>query len=202
MALLWEKKIGIFLAGLFVAAASFFVMTATAERYAVRTDFLVVQTTGAQDYYTLFKSSEYLGKILAEAVYSERFLNAMGETGKVGKEFLPTDKQARLAAWRSMVTIEKNSELGLLSVRVKGDTEREAGRVMQALSEVLVTKNAEFRGGDEKSVELRVLTGPITEKNPSLKELALVALLGFLAGALLRALWLAGGSIAPVGYRG
>lgn len=181
-----DKKGSLFLAGIFVAALAFFVTTISAPRFKVTTDFMVVQAnTTSQDFYTLFKSSEYLGKVLSESMTSERFINAVIETGKVDKNFLPTEKRERLNAWRDMVGIEKNIELGMLSVVVKANTDREATKVMQGISEVLITKNVEFRGGEDKAVEIRILTGPITERNPEPKELALVILTGFLAGATL-----------------
>ncbi len=191
LALLSEKKGSIFLFGVFVAATVFFVETAVSARYAVRTDFMVVQTSSSQDFYTLFKSSEYLSKVLSESMYSERFINAVIETGKVSAQgFLPTDKRDRLNRWRSMVSVDKNIELGMLSVSVKADTEREAGKTMEALTEVLINRNKEFRGGDEKSVEIRILSGPITDRNPTPKELLTLSVLGFLAGAFVRAAWL------------
>ncbi|MFZ1626493.1 MAG: hypothetical protein WAT81_01650 [Candidatus Moraniibacteriota bacterium] len=192
LALLWEKKGSIFLFGVLVAAAVFFVETAVSPRYAVRTDFMVVQSSGSQDFYTLFKSSEYLSKVLSESMYSERFINAVVETGKVSAQgFLPTDKGDRLKAWRSMVSVEKNIELGMLSVTVKADTEREAGKTMEALSDVLINRNIEFRGGEAKAVEIRVLSGPITERNPTPKQLITLSVLGFLAGVFVRAMWIA-----------
>ncbi len=191
LALLREKKGSILLFGFFVAAAVFFVITAISPRYAVRTDFMVVQSSGSQDFYTLFKSSEYLGKVLSESMYSERFINAVIETGKVSAQgLLPTDKRARLQAWRSMVSVEKNIELGMLAVTVKADTEREASRVMEALSDVLINRNIEFRGGEAKAVEVRVLSGPITDRNPTPKELLILSIIGFLAGAFVRATWI------------
>lgn len=186
--LLGEKKGSLLLAGIFVAAASFFAVTVLSPRVKVTTDYMVVQTnTQSQDFYSLFKSSEYLGKVLSESIWSERFINAVIETGKVSKEFLPFDKSERLKAWRGMVSVEKNIELGMISVTVKSDTDREAGKVMQAITDVLITKNVEFRGGDEKAVEIRILSGPITDRNPSPKELATIVALGFLAGVSLMA---------------
>lgn len=191
LALLSEKRGSIFLFGIFVAAAVFFTETAISPRYAVRTDFMVVQSSSSQDFYTLFKSSEYLGKVLSESMYSERFINAVIETGKVSAQgFLPTDKRERLKSWRSMVSIEKNVELGMLSVIVKADTEREASKVMEALSDVLINRNKEFRGGDEKAVEIRILSGPIADRNPTPKDLLMLSLLGFLAGAFVRVMWI------------
>lgn len=187
LALLSGKKGSILLFGVLVAAAVFFTETAISPRYAVRTDFMVVQSFGSQDFYTLFKSSEYLSKVLSESMYSERFINAVIETGKVSSQgFLPTDKSDRLKAWRAMVSVEKNIELGMLSVTVKADTEKEANKTMEALSDVLINRNTEFRGGDAKAVEIRVLSGPIGDRNPSPKELLILSLLGFFAGAFVR----------------
>ncbi|MEP7162893.1 MAG: hypothetical protein ABI747_03975 [Candidatus Moraniibacteriota bacterium] len=190
LTLFLRGKIGtLFLAGLFFGAASFFVLTVTEKRFQTTTDFMVVQTgTQNQDFYTLFKSSEYLGKILSESLYSERFIGAVVETGKVSKEFLPFDKKDRLDTWRKMISVKKNIELGMLSVSVKSDSEREAGRIMEAVQNVLIEKNALFRGGDEKSVEIRILSGPITERNPNASEIVLVVALGFLVGVLLTAI--------------
>lgn len=184
-----EKKGSLILAGIFVAALSFFAVTLVSPRFKVTTDFMVAQVnTTSQDFYTLFKSSEYLGKILAESMQSERFINAVIESGKVSKEFLPTDKRERLEAWREMVTVRSMADLGMLSVVVKADTDREASKVMQGITEVLVTRNAEFRGGDEKAIEMRILSGPITERNPNPKELVLIVVTGFLAGVSLMTL--------------
>lgn len=184
-----EKKGSLILAGIFVAALSFFAVTLVAPRFKVTTDFMVAQVnTTSQDFYTLFKSSEYLGKILAESMQSERFINAVIESGKVSKEFLPTDKRERLEAWREMVTVRSMADLGMLSVVVKADTDREASKVMQGITEVLMIRNAEFRGGDEKAIEMRILSGPITERNPNPKELVLIVVTGFLAGVSLMTL--------------
>lgn len=187
--ILANKKGSLFLSGVFMAALSFFVVTVVSSRFKTTTDFMVVQTTSqSQDFYSLFKSSEYLGRVLSQAVGSERFISAVLETGKLSKEFLPVEKSERLKAWRDMVKVETNAELGMLSVTVKADTEREAEKVMQAVSDVLMTKNVEFRGGDEKAVEIRVMSGPITERNPEPKELILVIVTAFLAGASLMTL--------------
>ncbi|MDP3957132.1 MAG: hypothetical protein Q8Q10_01350 [bacterium] len=154
-------------------------------------DFLVVQTNvGNQDFYTQFKSSEYLGKILSEAIYSERFINAVVETGKVNTEFLPFDKKDRLKTWSEMVFVKNNLELGIISVTVKSDRERDAARIMDGITLVLTQQNSLFRGGDEKSVDIRILSGPILERNPTKSEIFKVVLGGFFAGFFLTGVWL------------
>lgn len=151
-----------------------------------RSDFLLVQTNAEnQDFYTSFKSSEYLSKVLGEAVTSERFIQASIETGKMTGDMLPPekDKSARLEAWRDMVSVKQDASLGMISIEVKSGNDRDAYRVLQASSEVLVNRNTLFRGGDEKSVEVRLLSGPIIEKTPSMKGIAIALALGFLVGS-------------------
>lgn len=184
---LLRHKLGIlFLGGVLCAAVAFASTMVLSTRFQSSMDFLVVQSNAqGQDFYSLFKSSEYLSKVLSEAIYSERFIDAVMETGKINGQFLPANKKDRLDAWREMVTVQKNLELGVLSVTVKHDNDRDAARVMSSISEVLIEKNSLFRSGDEKSVEIRVLSGPILETTPTLKKILLVLGGGFLSGILL-----------------
>jgi capsular polysaccharide biosynthesis protein len=184
-----RSKIGtLVLWGLLFGVVGFFGLLMTEKPFQTKMDFLVVQANASsQDFYSLFKSSEYLGKVLSEAVYSERFINALVETGKVNKEFLPFDKGDRLATWSKMVKVEKNLELGILSVTVSGERERDVARIMDGIAQVLTEKNALFRGGDEKSVEIRILSGPIVSENPDIAKIVKVVVAAFLAGVFLAA---------------
>ncbi len=184
-----RRKIGVMvLVGLLFSALSFFALMLTEKRYQTHMDFLVVQTsTENQDFYSLFKSSEYLSKLLSEAIYSERFINAVVETGKVNSEFLPFDKKQRLDKWGSMVSVRKNLELGVIGVTIKGDRERDIARIMEGVSEVFTQKNSLFRAGDEKSVEIRILSGPILEQSPTIAKIVKVLLAAFASGFLLTA---------------
>ncbi len=174
--------------GLVFAALSLAYLFSFGSGVVARSDFLLVQTNAAnQDFYTSFKSSEYLSKVLGEAVTSERFIQASIETGKMTGDMLPPekDKSARLKAWRDMVSVKQDASLGMISIEVKSGNDRDAYRVLQAASEVLMNRNTLFRGGDEKSVEVRLLSGPIVEKTPNTKGIAVALALGFLVGASL-----------------
>ena len=182
-----KARIGsILLSGTLLAGISFFALVMIEKPFQSEMDFLIVQTNaGGQDFYTQFKSSEYLGKVLSEALFSERFIDTVVETGKVNSEFLPFDKKDRLKEWSKMVSVKKNLELGIISVTVKNDRERDASRVISGIAEVLTQKNSLFRGGDEKSVEIRVMSGPINQQNPTFVEMIKVILAGFFSGCFL-----------------
>ncbi|MDD5083319.1 MAG: hypothetical protein PHT88_00080 [Candidatus Moranbacteria bacterium] len=187
-----KRRMGfIVLAALFVGVASFLFLIFSQEAFKVRTDFLVTQSNGSsQDFYAMSRSSEYVGKVLSEAIYSERFLDAVVETGKVSASSFPMDKNDKLERWSEEVRVNKNLELGMIQVEVFHDDQKEAVRISQAIADVLTQKNHLFRGGEEKSVEVRVLTGPITENNPSVAQLIMVAIGGFLFGGLLSLAWI------------
>ena len=192
--LLW-KTIGkakwqIILVGALVGAVSFVMLMEVAPRYVVTSDYLIVQNQGsAQDAYSAFKSLDYLGQVLNESAYSERFVDAVVATGKVDTNFLPANTFDRLNAWKKMVVVTRNANAGILHVEVRANDSRSALRVSEAVSDVLVQKNVLFRGGDASSVEVRVLSGPIAIQNPSSTEMVLAVVGGFAVGVLLVFLW-------------
>ena len=192
--MLWKTiskaKWQIILIGALFGAVSFVVLMMVAPRFVVTSDYLIVQNQGnAQDAYSAFKSLDYLGQVLNESVYSERFVDAVVETGKVDTNFLPANPFDRLNAWKKMVVVTRNANAGILHVEVRANDSRAALRVSEAVSDVLVQRNLLFRGGDDKSVEVRVLSGPIATQNPSRTEMILTVIGGFIAGVLLVLLW-------------
>ena len=188
---LLRKKLGLMvLFGFLFAALGFFSLIIFTKPFQAKTDFLVVQSnTQNQDFYTQFKSSEYLGNVLSEAVYSERFIDAVIETGKVNKEFLPFDKKDKLDEWRKIVDVEKNLNLSIIVITVKSGSERDVNRIMAGVSQVLIEQNNLFRGGDEKSVEIRTLSGPVIERNPGITKIIEVIAMAFFSGMFVTALF-------------
>lgn len=186
-----REKIGaVILTGILIGALSFLFLVISQKNFKVSTDFLVVQDKdGEQDYYSLSKSAEYIGKILSEAVYSDLFIDEAIKTEKVSEEFLPFDKKARLEQWNKIVKVKRNPEVSMLSVTVYGNNQEDAVKITEAISQVLTTKSYLFRGSGQ-NIDVRILSGPIVEKNPSFSEIVLVIIGGFIMGALISLLWL------------
>jgi capsular polysaccharide biosynthesis protein len=185
IALIKEKIGTIVLGAVFVAAASFLFLIISQKSYKVTTSYLILQNQSAsQDFYTLSKSAEYLGKVLNEAVYSELFIDEVVRTNRVKAEFLPFDKKEKIKSWSQMVRVNRNAELGIISVEIYNDNQKDAGNIALAVSDVLTTKNSLFRG-DGQSVEVKILSGPIVEKNPSFINIVTASLGGFIFGLLI-----------------
>ena len=188
LALMKEKRGAIITAGLLLAALSFLFLIVSEKKFKVNSDFLVVQNAaGSQDIYTLAKSAEYMGKVLNEAVYSELFIDAVEKTGKVNPEFLPFEKKDRLKEWSKIVKVSRNGDLGIISVQSFYDDSKQAMAISNAVAEVLTTKNNLFRG-EGQSIEVRVLSGPVIERNPAPLDIAIAMLGGFFFGMLLMAI--------------
>lgn len=184
LSIVYKKWGSILLSGLLVGSLAFFSLVFFSKHFKVTTDFLVVQTgTGqSQDFYSMLKSSEYLGKVLSESVQSEKFIGAVVETGGVDGNFLPGNPKDRLDTWEKMVKVTNNPDVGTLHIEVYDNNDRDALHIAQAVGQVLTERNALFRSGDEKSVEIRTLSGPIVEKNPDIQRMFLSAGAGFFFG--------------------
>lgn len=190
MALIKRKTTGIILFGIFVAALSFLVLVVKEKNFRVSTDYLIVQNqTGNQDFYTLSKSAEYVGKVLNEGIYSELFANEIAKTGKINAEFLPFDKKEKLKEWSKMIGVSRNPDLGIISVAVFDNDQKQALSISEAVSEVLNTKNSMFLG-EGQNINIKILSGPIIEKNPTIANISATAIGGFILGIMISALWI------------
>jgi capsular polysaccharide biosynthesis protein len=180
---------GLFLAGLLLGTLSFFLLVVTQKSSRATTDLLVVQNSGnATDYYAMSKSIDYLNGILLESVYSEKFLEEMKNIDNATVSFLPVDKADRLTAWQKTVILKKNTNAGIITAQVFGDNAKQTTKISNVLIDVLTNKYALFLGQGQ-NIEVKVLSGPIVEKNPTVTQIILVSLGGFVIGILLFGFW-------------
>jgi capsular polysaccharide biosynthesis protein len=173
------------LLGMFLGALSFVTLVVTQKSFRSNVDFLVAQNqTGTVDYYTLSRSADYLTSIMTEAVYSEKFLDEVLNTGKVSTSFLSGRGADRLDSWKKTVSVKKNSNIGILNLSIFANSENQAAEISGAVLDVLEKKNSLFLG-EGQNLQIRILSGPIIEKNPSPAQIFLAALGGFAVGFLL-----------------
>jgi len=177
---------GVIFSGILAGALGMAFVFLSGTDYEARTDFLVSQEgMESKDYYTVARSAEYIGKILGEVVYSEKFIDTALSTGKMNQDVLPLGKRDRLRAWSDMVKVEKRLDVGILRVVVRNDNQKESIRISQAITQVLTEKNHLFLGTGEHSVPVSVLSGPISEENPNMQEVFAAVFGGFFFGVLL-----------------
>ena len=173
--------------GMFLGALSFLILVMTQKNFRSNMDILVSQSQPGADYYTLSQSADYLTNILSQSIYSEKFLDEVNASGKISGSFLAGNNAQKIKRWQKIVRVKNNSNVGIMNIEVFGDTQTQAEQISQAVLDVLVNQNSFFLGQDQ-NVNVRVLSGPIVEKNPSFFQIILSAGGGFAVGIVL--VWL------------
>ena len=180
----------IILAGFLAGALSFVILVGTQKNFQANSDLLVAQNqNGFSDYYALSKSADYLAGVLIESIYSEKFIDEVNATGMVSGTFLPQNKLERLKEWNRIVKVSKNPNTGMVNIRVFGDTQKQVVEISNAILTVLTTKNFLFLGKGQ-DIDIRILSGPLFEKNPSIGNIFLASFGGFLVGILFMLMWI------------
>jgi capsular polysaccharide biosynthesis protein len=171
--------------GLLLAALSFLFLVVTQKNFKSTTDLLIVQNqNGFTDYYALSKSADFLTGILAESIYSEKFLDEVNKAGASTTGLLSNNKSDRLKDWEKIVKITRASNIGTIHIEVFGDTQKQTNDISNAIVTVLTTKNFLFLGSGQ-DLDVRILNTPTWEKNPSMTNIGISVAGGFIIGVLL-----------------
>ena len=185
-----RKKIAILLlAGALLAAGSFLFLVISQKNFRADTDILIAQNqANVSNYYAYSQSADYLTSLLTQSIYSQKFLSEVGASGKVSSPFVFGDSTQQLKEWKKIVAIKNNSNLGIMSVTIYADSSQQATEISNAVVNVLTNDNSFFLGQGQ-NVGIRILSGPLVEKNPTFSQIAMSAGGGFVIGVLLVLLW-------------
>ena len=164
------------LVGLLVAALVFASSVFLMRPFVASTSYQLIQSGAeVQDYYTSFKSSEYLGRVLTEALASGSYVQAVTEADGIPDGYLPSDAKKSLATWQRQVNVNTDRiDLGVLEVKVYGKTREEVSQVSTGVQKVLIEQNEKFRAGAKENLTVRVFTDTLVEANPSVTRLVIL----------------------------
>lgn len=178
------------LTGFALAAFGFLFIVFHESNIKAETEFLIVQNNPSlqQDFYTLSRSAEYSARVLSEAIGSQLFMNEVLATDVASNVVMPGNKLEQLKVWKKTVRVEPRTDLGILRVDVLHKDRTAALGISQGITEVLTKKNHLFRGHGQ-DIDVRTLTGPIYEHNPTPAYLLLIFFGGFILGFSLMFLW-------------
>lgn len=180
-----EKWPNIVFFGLLLAALSFFFLTVSQKNYKTNIDLLITQNqNGYSDYYALSKSADYLSSVMIEAIYSEKFLEEINNSGVNTSSFLPENKIDRLKEWKKTILVSKSANLGIVNVEIYSNNQNLSKDIANAITEVLTNRYFIFLGKGQ-DLDVRLLNGPLIEKNPTLSQIISIPLAGFIIGSFL-----------------
>lgn len=180
-----NKALTIFLSGLLLAALSFLFVVVTQKNFRAGTDLLVVQNqNGFTDYYALSKSADFLTNVLVQSIYSEKFISEVKNTDLVSLPFVSDNKLDAMKEWERIVKVSRDPNLGMVHIDVFANDQGQTVEISNAIINILTNKSYLFLGSGQ-DLQVRVLSGPIWEKNPSVSQIAITMFGGFFLGAIL-----------------
>ncbi len=154
--------------------------------YSVESRLLVVQNAGSADAYSLSRSNEYLGGLLAKVVSSGSFYDQVrGSKYNVDKNYFAGDYSQQLKKWQKTVSTVTDGDTGIIEVAVYHPQVSEAKKIALAVNDILIANNKDYHGGE--NVQINIIDQPLASNypvKPSLLLNGLVALVGFLIFSL------------------
>lgn len=128
-------------------------------------DVLIVQKSGDYDSYTAQKAAEKIGNSLVQVVHSFDFLSRVIMTGYVSQDQFPVESKKRQKAWKNLVSVKVVPESSLLKIYGYGENAGKAEDVALGVAQVLTTNAQDYHGAGD-TVEIKLISGPITSTRP------------------------------------
>ena len=145
---------------------------------------LLVVQEGAQatDAYTLMRSNEYLGKLLANVTYSTSFAEKVfANSGGVDRSYFGNTPRKLATTWTQALDVKNLSETGSIEINAYHTNRDQAELLARAIGSNLIASNGEYHGlGDQ--VKIKVLDEPITTNWPVKPNVLVNLCLGLAAG--------------------
>jgi capsular polysaccharide biosynthesis protein len=160
-------------------------------KYGADTQLLVVQNMPAStDAYTMSRSSEYLGNVLATVVDSNSFYNEVMTAGfNIDASYFGSNQQQKTERWHSTVKAVALGDTGIIRISVYHPDKFQVEQIANAINFVMRTKNNLYHGAGD-SVNIRILDEPFVSTLPVKPNIALNLLAGLLSGLALSILYI------------
>lgn len=144
---------------------------------------LIVQKVAPIDAYSAIKSVETISENLAEIIYTTSFFDRVLDTDiRIQKNFFSNNERTRRKQWEKMVDTHAGRGSGFLNVTVYHPDKREARKIVEAISQVLITQAWEYINAD---IQIRSVDSPLESRFPVRPNLVMNGLAGAVMGFLL-----------------
>lgn len=175
-----------------VGAVALLVSLLFPKQYSAESQVLIIsRDRSGVDPYTQAKSAERIGESLAGVMRTDDFYQKVLEStsGSFDKErWQALSDRARRKQWQQDVGSEIIYNTGLLKIVVYSDTREGAQAFSAAVTDTVASRGWEYVGGD---VALKVVNKPLVSRWQARPNLATNAVVGFLVGGALAAVWVA-----------
>lgn len=135
-------------------------------KYGAQSRLLVVQNTAGNDPYTISRSNEYLGNLLAQVVYSASFYDlVLDSTYNINRGYFNGTYSDQLKNWNRTVKTQTVSDTGIIEINVYHTNPVQAQQIALAVNDVLINKNSLYQGGGQ-SIKINIIDQPLVSSYP------------------------------------
>jgi len=150
-----KVTITIFIISLGVMAIVFYRASA---RHTIRTDFQIVQQTETEDFYSMFKGSEYIAEATGEMVGSEEFMNKIiKKDNDLEKRIIAGSLQKKIEKWNKMVYVDDVTVHGKFSLYVKSNDIKFAKTLSLKIADTIINDNDMYQGEKNKKRKIVIV---------------------------------------------
>ncbi len=113
----------------------------------IRTDLQIVQQTETEDFYSMFKGSEYIANAIGEMVESEELMNKIIKKEEKLESYLSEERlEKKLKKWNEMVYVDDVTVHGRMSIYVKNDDVSFAKSLSLNVADTIINNNGMYQG--------------------------------------------------------
>lgn len=153
-------------------------------KYSVRSRLLVIQNASTSDAYSLSKSNEYLGNLLAEVVHSSSFYTQVVSSGSYGVDsnYFSGSYSSQIKKWQKTVATKTAGDTGIIEITVFHTDIQEARRIAYGVNDILINQNKNYHGSD--NVRVSIIDQPLVSTFPVKPNIAYNALAAFITSLI------------------
>lgn len=134
-------------------------------KYGVKSRLLVVQNSEKTDAYSLSRSNEYLGNLLAEVVYSGSFYDkVISSKYNVDSNYFNGDYNDQIKKWHKTIETKTKQDTGIIEINIYHPQVKEAKNIALAVNDILINENEDYHGG--ANVEINTIDRPLASSYP------------------------------------
>lgn len=134
-------------------------------KYGVSSRLLVTQDSSNTDAYSLSRSNEYLGNLLAQVVYSGSFYDKVLDSRyDVSKSYFGGEYGKQIKQWRKTISTRTRQDAGIIEVNIYHTDILEAKKIALAVNHILINENEDYHGGN--NILINVIDQPLASDYP------------------------------------
>ncbi|MDA3839533.1 MAG: Wzz/FepE/Etk N-terminal domain-containing protein [Patescibacteria group bacterium] len=137
------------------------------KKYGSEMQVLIIQKNlNNTDPYLVSKSSEHLGNVLGQVIYSGSFYKKVINSGfGVSETYFGKTSKDQLKKWSSTINVRNVEDTGILYISATHSDREQAELIVESIGYNLKTFHMEYHGSGE-NVEVKVINEPVTSNFP------------------------------------